>query len=117
MGVIVKKRHRVVGVMEMISVQYKGRSLDLSMTDPEFAQDLWGMPFGSMLGYHRETWGTQIDHPHYLLAVRLGVWTVVVEVTGVNPVYHTEETTALRIQRAKEREATLRSHGRLDGRS
>jgi hypothetical protein len=111
MGVTVKKRHRAVGVMDMISVQYQGSRLDLSMTDREFAQDVWEMPFRSLLGYYRDTSVTPIDHPYHLLAVRVGVWTVVVEVTGVNPVYHTEDTTALRMQRAKERGAALRSHG------
>lgn len=100
----------------MISIQYQGRSLDLSMTDRECAQDVWGMPIGSLLGYHRETSVTQIDHPHHLLAVRLGVWTVVVEVSGVNPVYHTEDGMALRMQRARERGAALRSHGGFGGR-
>lgn len=91
----------------MISVQYKGRSLDLSMTDRECAQDVWGMPFGSLLGYHRETSVTQIDHPHHLLAVRLGVWTVVAEVTRVNPVYHTEDSMTLRMERARQKAGRL----------
>ena len=100
----------------MISIQYQGRSLDLSMTDRECAQDVWGMPFGSLLGYHREASVTQIDHPYRLLAVRLGVWTVVVEVTGVNPVYHTEDSTALRMERARQTQAALRSHRVSGGR-
>jgi hypothetical protein len=83
--------------------EYRGRHIELSAVDLECAQDVWGLPAGRWLGFHRDATVTAIDHPHHLFAVRLARWTVVLEFTGVNQAWHCPTNAALRAQRGKAR--------------
>ena len=87
--------------------EYRGHHIDLSTAELDIAQDIWGIPLGRWLGFHREATVTAIDHPHHLFAIRLAKWTVVLEFTGVNEAWHLPANAALRTQRAKQRAAAF----------
>jgi hypothetical protein len=84
-----------------LSGEYRGRHIDVSTVDLECAEDVWGLPSGSWLGFHRQATVNAIDHPHHLFAVRLARWTVALEFTGVNEAWHDDATVALRMQRSR----------------
>jgi hypothetical protein len=95
-----------------LSTEYRGRHFDLSTVDLECAEDVWGLPSGSWLGFHRKATVPVFDHPHHLFAVRLGRWTVVLEFTGANQAWHCPTNAALRAQRSRQQvEAMSRFFG------
>lgn len=85
------------------SIEYRGRHLELSTVDLECAECVWGMEQADRLAVHRERHASVIDHPHTLTALRLGRWTVVLTVTGVNPAWHSEANSTARVTRALSR--------------
>lgn len=95
----------------MISLQYRGRVFELSMTDRACAVDVWGLSPNALLGYRKDTSVTDIDHPYSQWVVRLGRWTAVLEVTGVNPRWYSDDSIARRAQRARDRVAKFYSRG------
>ena len=86
-----------------INLEYRGHYLELSTVDLECAECAFGIEQGDRVAIHRDRHASAIDHPHTLTALRLGRWTVVITVTGVNPAWHSEASTAARVTRAMSR--------------